>query len=95
MLPGAVSITQLFLVLTFPIFSDRTVMNEHGSKALDFPNKPSKTHHVQVILPSEKTDSSEAEKANLNFWRIVSAVFYGLSSFLVIVVNKIVLTNYK
>ncbi|CAL1280159.1 unnamed protein product [Larinioides sclopetarius] len=70
-------------------------MNEHGLKPLDFPNVPSKTHHVQVNLLSEKNDASEAEKANLYFWRIVSAVFYGLSSFLVIVVNKIVLTNYK
>ncbi|GIX96293.1 hypothetical protein CEXT_29211 [Caerostris extrusa] len=69
-------------------------MNE-PAKSVDFPNASSKSHHIKVDLSSEKIDAHEAEKANLYFWRIFSAGFYGLSSFLVIVVNKIVLTNYK
>ncbi|GFS77644.1 hypothetical protein NPIL_602511 [Nephila pilipes] len=70
-------------------------MNEHASKPLDFSNVSSKNHQIQIDASSEKTAANEAEKANLYFWRLFSAGFYGISSFLVIVVNKIVLTNYK
>ncbi|GFR13694.1 hypothetical protein TNCT_308371 [Trichonephila clavata] len=69
-------------------------MNEHASKPVDFPNVSSKNHQIQIDVSSEKTPN-EAEKANLYFWRLFSAGFYGISSFLVIVVNKVVLTNYK
>lgn len=30
-----------------------------------------------------------------NFMKLVSAIFYGFSSFLIVVINKIVLTNFK
>ncbi|KAG8198826.1 hypothetical protein JTE90_007128 [Oedothorax gibbosus] len=69
-------------------------MIDHANKPKDFPNASIK-NHIQIVLPPDKLDLQAAEKANIFFWKIFSACFYGLSSFLIIVVNKIVLTNYK
>lgn len=69
-------------------------MIDHANKPKDFTNAPTK-NHIQIALPPDKLDLQSSERANLFFWKIFSAGFYGLSSFFIIVVNKIVLTNYK
>lgn len=57
-------------------------------------------HFIQKHLPSEATYkySQLTEKAlqssNLFILKLTSAIFYAVTSFLIIVVNKIILTNY-
>lgn len=69
-------------------------MIDHAIKPKDFGNVSIKNHTL-IALPPDKPDLLATEKANIYFWKIFSAGFYGLSSFFIIVVNKIVLTNYK
>lgn len=62
-----------------------------------FPSNPSDSSddsqsYVKLLI----SDSKENEESlNPIFKRLFSAVFYGISSFLIIVVNKILLTNYR
>ncbi|XP_054716546.1 UDP-N-acetylglucosamine/UDP-glucose/GDP-mannose transporter-like [Uloborus diversus] len=69
-------------------------MNSESSKILDAGNVSNKMNHVSVAVPVSDKDSSTANISPF-FWRVFSAAFYGISSFLIIVVNKIVLTNYR
>ncbi|XP_035221054.1 UDP-sugar transporter sqv-7-like isoform X2 [Stegodyphus dumicola] len=70
-------------------------MKDHLFKSSDCLSTSSKNAHVMISLPAADINRVTAENVNPFFWRVVSALFYGISSFLIIVVNKIVLTNYK
>lgn len=63
-----------------------------------FPSKPSESHEASAsyvkLLMSESQDQND-ELSNSIVMRLFSAVFYGLSSFLIIVINKILLTTYN
>lgn len=63
-----------------------------------FPSKQSElsdaTGSYVKLLISESPNKSE-DFANSISMRLLSAIFYGISSFLIIVVNKVLLTTYK
>lgn len=52
--------------------------------------------YVKLLISDSNSNSDKDEDAvNSVLKRLFSAVFYGVSSFLIIVVNKILLTSYK
>lgn len=62
---------------------------------------PDKCSHPDVVyvklnqMNGLVTQTSSVDSGQLVLKRIFSALFYAISSFLIIVINKIVLTNYK
>ncbi|XP_042907086.1 nucleotide sugar transporter SLC35D1 isoform X2 [Parasteatoda tepidariorum] len=70
-------------------------MIDSPKRAQDFSKELNKNVYEQVAISINDINTMTKDNANLYFWRIFSAIFYGTSSFLIIVINKIVLTNYK
>jgi hypothetical protein len=40
-------------------------------------------------------DSAAADRTKVFFWKVLSAVMYGVASFMITVINKTVLTTYS
>lgn len=52
--------------------------------------------YVKLLISDSNSNSDKDEDSvNSVLKRLFSAIFYGVSSFLIIVINKILLTSYK
>ena len=81
----------------------RVVLLGHASKEMELEVKNSSNRSLDRLTSFEMakvtitrdTDASPAAKPPSMLVRVLAAAFYGCASFLIVVVNKLVLTSYK